>query len=47
MSKGSTTDQAREKLAEQVAANAGRDRLRSKLGMGTASSETAAPTETK
>jgi len=47
MSKGSTTDQAREKLAEQVAANAGRDRLRAKLGMGTAaSSETAAPTDT-
>ena len=47
MSKGSTTDQAREKLAEQVAANAGRDRLRAKLGMGAASSETAAPTDSK
>ena len=48
MSKGSTTDQAREKLAEQVAAAAGRDRLRAKLGMGTAaSSESAAPTDTK
>jgi hypothetical protein len=36
MSKGSTTDQAREKLAEQVTNNAARDRLRSKLGMGDA-----------
>jgi hypothetical protein len=45
MSKGSTTDQAREKLAEQVAANAGRDRLRAKLGMGTTTSD--APADTK
>jgi hypothetical protein len=36
MSKGSTTDQAREKLAEQVTNNAARERLRSKLGMGDA-----------
>ena len=45
MSKGSTTDQAREQLAEQAAASAAGARLRAKLGMGTSSE--AAPTETK
>jgi hypothetical protein len=40
MSKGSTTDQAREKLAEQVTNNAARERLRSKLGMGDAPAST-------
>ncbi len=40
MSKGSSTDQAREQLAEQAAASAAGARLRAKLGMGAASSET-------
>ena len=42
MSKGSSTDQAREQLAEQAAASAAGARLRAKLGMGAASSETPA-----
>ncbi|CAN5377266.1 hypothetical protein BH11CYA1_BH11CYA1_38570 [soil metagenome] len=47
MSKGSTTDQAREKLAEQVAANAGRDRLRAKLNMDAPAASSVTPTDSK
>ena len=47
MSKGSSTDQARQELAEKAAASAAGARLRAKLGMDTAASSTAAPTETK
>ncbi|MBP9091033.1 hypothetical protein KBI23_08390 [bacterium] len=47
MSKGSSTDQAREQLAEQAAASAAGARLRAKLGMGAAAATTDAPTETK
>ena len=47
MSKGSSTDQARQELADKAAASAAGARLRAKLNMGAAASTTDAPTDSK